>query len=407
MPREENRDFDPFVSNKIYTDAASVFNFQPRKVTDIKDTALIVLDTNALLVPYNTGKESLLEIERTYRNLVNSKRLIIPGQVAREFADNRAEKIKTLYQQLSLKKSEARKFQKGSYPLLESLAPYQHSRELEKQLDSLIESYKETISDILDHISDWTWNDPVSQLYRQLFTADVVSDIQVNEKELLDELDMRFRHRIPPGYKDSRKDDRGIGDLLIWHSILNIAVKHKSDVIFVSGDKKTDWRYQSDNKALYPRYELIQEFREKTDGRTFCIIEFSEFLQLYGADKEVVSEVKDVQRLGLEVAVIESELAQWLAESEMLKRESVRLRRSLELIRDQIVMLEQDAVQEHAYGDDKKFETYVKDIEESKNLQKLFSEEYRQNQDRIDEVTSIIMLLNQKLRTVQNRLSSN
>jgi hypothetical protein len=105
------------------------------------------------------------------------------------------------------------------------------------------------------------------------------------------DLSSRVVHSIPPGYKDADKEDGGIGDLLIWYSILEMGQKGK-DVIFVSNEgRKGDWRYRSDNRTLYPRYELVDEFRRASGGRSFHMLEFSSFLRLFDVKESVIKEV--------------------------------------------------------------------------------------------------------------------
>ena len=84
----------------------------------------------------------------------------------------------------------------------------------------------------------------------------------------------------------------GIGDLLIWQTILNVGKAHQKSVIFVSLDKKPDWWSQSEGRPLYPRYELIDEFRRISSGQSFHILKFSSFLDLFGATEEVVEEIR-------------------------------------------------------------------------------------------------------------------
>jgi hypothetical protein len=48
----------------------------------------------------------------------------------------------------------------------------------------------------------------------------------------------RFANQIPPGYKDAGKADEGIGDYLIWETILEIGRTRKASVIFVTGGEK-------------------------------------------------------------------------------------------------------------------------------------------------------------------------
>jgi PIN like domain len=111
---------DPLVRQRLFSDAAEIFSFAPANLAQALEHGIVVVDTNVLLVPYTTGRASLEQIRRTYEILVTEKRLRIPGQVAREFADNRAEKLKTLYQQLSRKRDI--NLARSEYPLLEGLA---------------------------------------------------------------------------------------------------------------------------------------------------------------------------------------------------------------------------------------------------------------------------------------------
>jgi rRNA-processing protein FCF1 len=106
--------------------------------------ATVVVDTNALLVPYGTGRESLTAIRNTYKELVAANRLAIPAQVAREFAEHRPEKLKTLYQQL-LRKRNASLPEHSSYPLLESLPTYELLKRTEKELFDKRKEYRDMV----------------------------------------------------------------------------------------------------------------------------------------------------------------------------------------------------------------------------------------------------------------------
>jgi hypothetical protein len=154
---------------------------------------------------------------------------------------------------------------------------------------------------LLAAIGRWYWNDPVSALYRQLFKAGVVFDPTVTETAFLEDLDRRQLHKIPPGYKDAGKTDLGVGDLLIWNTILEIGKTRVANIVFVSGDEKSDWWHQSENQALFPRFELVDEFRRVSGGKTFYIISFAELLELFGASATVVKEVRQEEAVvGLE-----------------------------------------------------------------------------------------------------------
>src|SRR4028118_854155 len=233
--KENQASYDIFIANSIFPDAESVFTTYIKPLKEIKNTALVVLDTNALLVPYSIGTNSLSQIKETYRKLVKTEQLLVPGQVAREFAKNRTKPILDVFQQLNQKHENANKavsVEKGKYPLLESLNDYQETIRIEKEIKNLLNDYKKSISNVLDHIRSWTWNDPVILLYSELFTKEVIFDLALDEEKLQEELSRRQLHKIPPGYKDSTKDDSGIGDLLIWFTILEVGKLRKKDVIF-------------------------------------------------------------------------------------------------------------------------------------------------------------------------------
>jgi hypothetical protein len=283
------------ISNTVFPDAESLFKFQLAPLNEIKDRCFIVIDTNALLVPYTVNQKSLQEIRSTYQRLIALKRLVIPGQVAREFARNRALKISELYQQLSRKRDAQGLSRLEQYPLLQSMPEFKEATELSEKIETITKEYRHKISDVLSRVKEWVWNDPVSLIYRDLFTADVILDIPVcneNKHEIEADLETRITHSIPPGYKDAAKPDRGLGDLLIWRTILEVGRKNKSDLLFVSGDEKTDWWYQSEKLHLYPRYELVDEYRRASDEKSSHIVAFSRFLELFGASEDVVNEVR-------------------------------------------------------------------------------------------------------------------
>jgi len=292
MADSQEKGFNIFIANEVFPDAAAIFLASFKPLEEVKDTALVVIDTNALLVPYNVGKNSLEQIGTTYRNLVAERRLIIPGQVAREFAKHRPLKIAELFQRLSRKRSSLQEIKIGKYPLLEGVPAYQEILQLEQKVNDTLRDYRKAIGKLLEHIQSWEWNDPVSLLYKEIFTEEVVWDIEFDHDEMAKELERRNLHKIPPGYKDAAKKDAGIGDLLIWRTILEVGQKRQTNVIFVSGDVKSDWWYVSEEQALYPRYELVDEFRRVSQGASFHIVTFSRFLDLYGASKDAVEEVR-------------------------------------------------------------------------------------------------------------------
>jgi hypothetical protein len=289
MPNE-GKPYDPLVRQRLFPDPSQMFAFAPVSLEAAIKDGVVTVDTNVLLVPYTTGKASLEQIRRTYKSLSDKHRLRVPGQVAREFAENRAEKLKALYQQLCRKRNLG--LVRSEYPLLENLTPYSKLVEHESDIEKALEKYRDCIGELLDVVAHWQWDDPVSKIYRELFSDGVVVDVEEDRGVILEDLAYRQVHKIPPGYKDANKDDEGIGDLLIWKTILKIGEAEKCHLIFVSGDEKSDWRYKSEGQALYPRFELVDEYRRKSGGKSFLMIGFADLLKQFGASPEVVAEVQ-------------------------------------------------------------------------------------------------------------------
>lgn len=313
---KKKNEYNIFIARSIYPDAAAIFSTNIKPLEEVKDDSYIVLDTNVLLAPYTIGKLDLLEqCRKTYSSLINQRRLIIPGQVAREFAKNRSLKLAELYQQLNKKKIS--QIQSEKYPLLSSFNEYNEVVRLEKEINTTIQAYQDAISSVLRRIQEWQWNDPVSVLYGELFKDDTVVEVTLSEEEITKDLERRQIHSIAPGYKDAAKDDKGVGDLIIWHSILEIGKEKKRSVIFVSGDEKADWFQKSEKLPLYPRYELVDEFRRASDGQSFYIIKFSRFLEIFGANEKVVGEVqqeeeKHLMTRGLQGYLAEDAVLAWV-----------------------------------------------------------------------------------------------
>ncbi|WP_008312754.1 PIN domain-containing protein [Leptolyngbya sp. PCC 6406] len=281
---------DIFVSSKIYPDAKGIFYEGYKALEEIREECTVVLDTNALLVPYGISKNSLSQIAATYKYLVNSNRLVVPGQVAREFAKNRPVKIAEIFRALSRKRSIASP-NKGRYPLLEDAKGYPEVQELEEKIGTLIKEYQAAIGDLLSHIKSWNWNDPVSQLYSEIFPAAIL-DLDLDEEVIVSRLKYQKENKLPPGYKDAAKDDQGIGDHLVWQVVVHVAKERKQPVVLVSDDSKADWFYRVENQPLFPRFELVDEIRRVSDGKSLHIISFSSFLELFGVTDKAIGEVR-------------------------------------------------------------------------------------------------------------------
>ena len=118
-------------------------------------------------------------------------------------------------------------------------------------------------------------------------------------KALKKEGEERYANKIPPGYKDSRKDAGQYGkygDLIIWKDMIGKAKEEQRPVVFISDDAKEDWWWIHRGEKLGPRPELIQEFNECA-GQSFHIYQFTQFLRI-AADRhpEIEAGVTEIEK---------------------------------------------------------------------------------------------------------------
>ncbi|EHH3741010.1 PIN domain-containing protein [Vibrio parahaemolyticus] len=291
---EKKEDKAVFALEQIFPDASGVFTPNYKKLNDSFKSSLIVLDTNVLLLPYSMSNESLTKLKKLYNDLIKKKRLFIPNRVAREFASNRNRKLCDIHNSvLSQNKGKAKNELK--YPILESL---DEKKEVDQAYKKLIEAQSEfysAIDKLASTIRSWEWGDPVSSMYSELFNEQVFINHKLDDKQLLEELTLRFELKIPPGYKDAKKDDSGVGDLAIWLSLVELGATTSKDVIFVTEDVKSDWWNKSNGTEFLPRFELIDEFRRKSAGGTLHIIRLSKLLELFSVQNDVIQEALEAE----------------------------------------------------------------------------------------------------------------
>lgn len=145
----------------------------------------------------------------------------------------------------------------------------------------------------------------------------------------------RYAKKIPPGYKDAKKDTGELdkfGDLIIWKDMIAKAKADKRPIIFISDDAKEDWWWIHRGRKLGPRPELIEEFKAES-GQDFHIYEFSQFLR-FAADRfpEIRANVEKVEE-----SLLADEEAR-RRQSDAAEAKSVERRlRELEDERDQLV----------------------------------------------------------------------
>lgn len=290
----ENNDADNFDLETSFPEPSAVFaSFSIPPLTN--ENVLVVLDTNVLLLPYQTTQDDLAAIGAIYQQLAQQNRLFIAARAAREFAKHRDRKLAEMVRTINQIKSRFPSIDKRLSPLLVGLEGY---AEMEAAYDKLLEaksSYVKSLDPLVRRVRDWQGDDPVSKMYSEIFVPDRVIEANGTNEELAAEWKERSETKRPPGYKDSKKPDSGIGDYLIWKSVLALGEKYKKDLVFVTNDVKSDWFVRSGAEPLYPRLELIDEYRVHSDGKKVRLCSLHQVLRELNADEKVVEEIRSAE----------------------------------------------------------------------------------------------------------------
>lgn len=254
---------------------------KPEEIAKLWDTAIFVPDANVLLHCLRHTTVVRDELLRLFEVLGDS--LWIPYQVGLEFQRNRldvefgaldAYDALLKDQETILEKARDRLRQVRAHPTID----------VQRELSAL----DMFLSDFKGRIEEARAARPTSQIEGVVERLTKLLDNHVGEKWRADQLaalkkegEDRYAKKIPPGYKDNKKDagefDK-FGDLIIWKELIAKAKADKRPVIFISDDAKEDWWWIHRGRKMGPRPELVEEFRTG-GGQEFHIYEFSQFLR--------------------------------------------------------------------------------------------------------------------------------
>jgi PIN like domain len=292
---EQRAKLDPHVLEDMYPDASALF--APHPIPAITEVSVVVtLDTSVLLLPYDMkNSTSLAALDKAYGQLATAERLFIPARVAREFVNRRDTALGSLISNLNRRKAN---FPTTDIPVV--LAEMPGCKEAIDAVKDAREAHSKGVEQMVKAMKAWRGDDPVTALYAKVFKPPMIIDLPNDSdarKEQAQEHARRFRNLIPPGYKDRQKDDGGIGDFLIWKSVLEIGRRTKKHMAFVTGEEKPDWFSQADGKHVYPRFELVDEYRRASDGHSLRLMNLHELLRELSAPTAVIEDVKLAEKL--------------------------------------------------------------------------------------------------------------
>jgi len=267
--------------------------------SDIVEKGMIVFDTNALLGLYRYAPLTRREVIDLLKKRI-SKRSWIPHQVAVEFLRHRTEYINE--DQARVKESEA-----NISKALDAVVTAINKAEFQKigsalDLKGVFAALEDGKAKLLGELKkvaaaypDLTEKDEVLDFVEELFGDEIGRPYE--NQNVLDAIyqdgQRRYELGIPPGFKDSHKDDsffiesglkykRKFGDLLIWKQLLQQIAEDKKrfgKVVFVTQERKEDWWISEQGKIIGPRVELRQELQ--TSGiKDFHMYSMAQFIEV-------------------------------------------------------------------------------------------------------------------------------
>jgi len=299
----------PFALDDQFLEASQLFASHDVGVLKGNADVLICVDTSVLLLPYKLGGSDLSDIVNVYRLLAKEKRLFLPARVAREFIRLRDQHLADIVKAAQDQASQIKEPAKLPPLLLSGLEEFEKIENLSAELTAARTEYLSALRGIIGRIKAWRGNDPVSDLYREVFEAEQIVELEESQKALETEWQKRLRNKTPPGYKDGAKADTGIGDFLVWKSILKVGIARQKDIVLVTNEAKSDWFVRGGNEPIFPRPELVAEFRRESRGRNIRLMSLADLLREFDAKEEVVRDVQQAERTRQNLQVPESALA--------------------------------------------------------------------------------------------------
>lgn len=289
--------------NTMKTMFKGYIDYDNEEYNKIWEEALIVVDTNILLNFYRYSEDTRKELNKILNKL--KKRLWIPYQVAKEYFNNRDKVMANSYNE----------YDKliGKITARINDAKNEIAQKKSKQLkckDSICDILEQTLKNIetklkeeMEEKNPKTKKSEIEEIILGLFDNCIGEKFEEKEYEKIKEEGLkRVKQQIPPGYKDSEKEENG--DYYIFYAMIEKAKEQNKPVIFITDDVKEDWFNNIEGEKQGGRYELLNEFFNET-GNLLLIYTSDGFVQAYNkniskkpSNEKMLNELKDIRRTG-------------------------------------------------------------------------------------------------------------
>jgi len=287
---------------------------------------LFVFDTNVFLNLYGYAKQTRDDFFKIIEKLEN--RIWIPHQVGLEYQRRRLEVIKnekTVFNDIENNLLKIENTFKGDF---EKLALKRRFPKLAEATEKLEKEIKKSISNYNKSVAHWNSEQPcvrshdeIRDILNEYFDGNVGE--KPSEQDWLDKLyaegKVRYENKIPPGFKDAEKANKGedsyyyfdglrferqYGDLILWKQLLLKASDENVDnIIFITDDSKEDWWYKihsNGNKTIGPLAELQAEIYRDSNIDKFHMYSTSSFMEDGKTNLSVVVNESSIKDAGIQ-----------------------------------------------------------------------------------------------------------
>ena len=246
---EQRESLDPWLLRKIYPNAKDIFTgYAPPAVLGRQSHRRVGYEYALAPLQNEFGKPR--SAWQGLQGAVRQKAAYCSCQSGSKVSKHRDSKLGELIQALN---EQRKRFPSDQLPpLVQDVDGYAEAAKCLADIKTVKDAYDKAVGKIIAGMKEWRGNDPVAKLYASVFPADAIVDLPVGDAKARDDLLMEARRRTAnriPGYQDAGKDDEGVGDFLIWKSLLELARARKQDLAFVTGEQKNDWWVRSGGVA--------------------------------------------------------------------------------------------------------------------------------------------------------------
>lgn len=234
------------------------------------DNCTFTFDANSLLNLYRYSEDTYQSFSQALESV--SDKIWLPYKAADEYFRNR---IGVATQQLEIYKALNNRIIKFEEDIADLLAKHKEHKSLNSKsiltrVKRFTASLNKSLSAQKEEHPNIIKDDSVLNFIIKLFRDNVGSKIdQAKLDKIYADGKIRYAEQIPPGYKDNSKDTnyKRYGDLIIWNELIDYSISNKTNLIFVTDDRKEDWWQINGSLTIGPRPELIQEFYDITKKR--------------------------------------------------------------------------------------------------------------------------------------------